>query len=833
MKQMLALVGVVLFGFAAVAANTVTYTVTTDEGTRTAPVALDTLEVEVNDGGTTVTKPFAEACGEFGTASVFRKRGNGWVTSSVRMSTFKGEIRIEEGAFMVTTNGMLGVSAQGNAENAKVYVSDGAALALAATAATCNTSELFIWNEVHVTGTGADGYGAILNCLGNNQYYCFGGKIVLEGDTLLSGHSTYRYDFRDGNTCDMQGHALTIRKGSAGAWSLCPGNAKFINPGHIIIDGVTFHPQSSSSTYGGDASNTLTVTNSANFQFYNSRVSIPWTLIACSGATLTSSGSTSCGCSLGQPDNYNYWKGPVEFRGNTTINATGLNMGFPIHGAISGVGPVTMNSGWLQLMQDNPGYTGSISVVNKWMNDSGCGIALYGNGNPLPAASELSLSNATVNLMNTIPYALPPVTAYVMADTNLVFEGGILGSSYASLTKKGPGSLTLKTPASVTGTLELAEGRLVLQPAGRVYSTASGLWKGVVMPVYTNAVGEVVPSVTNASGAIMRPSGMKNANIVASSTAIMSGQGTLSNEVVSCMDWLKTPDYPPWIQDGSVVWSGYIWNRSPTNETWSFGQTICGYSRFYFDGSSKQSTDNNNRLYVNTVKNVKPGPHAILFKVNPRDYSGPGSNKPSSSPFWGPKMGLALDRLGRGTTNVEDYVFMENGTGSGGFGGDGLVFTRDTRDVTDFAEDELLAAARSALSYSNIVAKAGTVLDLGEGNYYPLPVQTFTGVTTVTNGGLNVCGTWAFAASDITAGGCLDVDGKLSFAGGATVSFDDEGLKLKKPQQGSFTVLRTKDGIENLPEIDYDGDRWRFAVSADGKSLVATYIPPGALIIVK
>ena len=92
--------------------------------------------------------------------------------------------------------------------------------------------------------------------------------------------------------------------------------------------------------------------------------------------------------------------------------------------------------------------------------------------------------------------------------------------------------------------------------------------------------------------------------------------------------------------------------------------------------------------------------------------------------------------------------------------------------------------------------------------------------------GVVLFGIAAVAANTVTCTVTTDADG-------AAVSFDDEGLKLKKPQQGSFTVLRTKDGVENLPEIDYDGDRWRFRLSDDGKSLVATYIPPGAVIVVR
>ena len=94
---------------AACAGAETVYTVTTDAGTYAAPVELDALDVTVDDGTAVETKTFSEVYGDFaaGTA-VFRKRGGGWMMSSVKMASFTGEIRVEEGAFMVNTNLMTG-----------------------------------------------------------------------------------------------------------------------------------------------------------------------------------------------------------------------------------------------------------------------------------------------------------------------------------------------------------------------------------------------------------------------------------------------------------------------------------------------------------------------------------------------------------------------------------------------------------------------------------------------------------------------------------------------------------------------------------------------------
>ena len=98
-----------LSGASAVETDTY-YTVTVDSGTYSAPVSLETLDVTVEkEGEATETKSFAEVWSDFASGpAIFRKRGTGWMMSSTKMATFTGEIRIEEGAFMVNTNLMTG-----------------------------------------------------------------------------------------------------------------------------------------------------------------------------------------------------------------------------------------------------------------------------------------------------------------------------------------------------------------------------------------------------------------------------------------------------------------------------------------------------------------------------------------------------------------------------------------------------------------------------------------------------------------------------------------------------------------------------------------------------
>ena len=82
------------------------YTVDTDSSaTYGNPLHIENATVTVDDGTSVAEKPFMELVGSFVTNSVFRKRGEGYLRSSPLMKTFTGEIRIEEGGWMVVTNG--------------------------------------------------------------------------------------------------------------------------------------------------------------------------------------------------------------------------------------------------------------------------------------------------------------------------------------------------------------------------------------------------------------------------------------------------------------------------------------------------------------------------------------------------------------------------------------------------------------------------------------------------------------------------------------------------------------------------------------------------------
>lgn len=210
-----------LIAFASSAADTnVFYTVTVDNGTQTEPVSLDTLSVTVErPDAEPQTRPFSEACADFADGpAIFRKRGRGWMMSSVKMAEFTGEIRVEEGVFMVNTNLMTGPQSVDIAP--AVVVSNGATFALASTKETLprtdNKKGLRLYNHFKMSGRGVDDLGAMANMLGTTEYYCFNNGWTLYGDTLFSGTSKYRVDITEQQNVYMNGHTLTVKSAPGG-----------------------------------------------------------------------------------------------------------------------------------------------------------------------------------------------------------------------------------------------------------------------------------------------------------------------------------------------------------------------------------------------------------------------------------------------------------------------------------------------------------------------------------------------------------------------------------------------------------------------------------------
>jgi len=102
------------------------------------------------------------------------------------------------------------------------------------------------------------------------------------------------------------------------------------------------------------------------------------------------------------------------------------------------------------------------------------------------------------------------------------------------------------------------------------------------------------------------------------------------------------------------IYSGFIWNRASTNETWSFRGRFDDNIRLVIDGAILINTGNAAAIVANVT--LTPGPHAIELRFG----DGAGSVGPTGEPY-----GIAYDPLGRASTLSSDYrQLLDPGDGS-------------------------------------------------------------------------------------------------------------------------------------------------------------------------
>ncbi|MCQ2389828.1 MAG: hypothetical protein MJ240_00270 [Kiritimatiellae bacterium] len=821
-----------------------TYTVEVDDAhTFESPLELANASVSVDGAEAVAFSTLLDGEGKFTASGTFVKTGPGFLVSSPAMANFTGEIRIAAGALIACAGGDLGPSVVSSAP--LVTVSDGATLVFS-TPKKCG-----FYNSLVLAGEGVSLAGKkmgvlCLNSAVHQQDYFFYAGWELTGDATFTSMTDMRMDIGD-RTVKLNGHVLTFRPYDRKGGQICMSGT-VVTPGvggKIEIQGSCRLQSQANGTWNGDASNELVFNDSSYIGYYNNGVKAPWTMVWNTTGALSPGGTLGSTPGGWAKTNYLYWTGPVRIAGDMLkISGGETQRTYAFRGPVSGSGGIYCYASWLHLVDPANTFEGPVVVSDPGKRPSG--LCLYNPGALPRNGHPTTITNAPLMMAANGAYALPALAYHVASGTNFSITGGSLGSSAESLRKTGAGRLTVAAPLAISDVLRLEEGTVTLPPVkGTLHSGVPGLWRGVLLPPCTNSAGDLVSLVTNASGAIVPPDG---AYFDKTQPAFMDQPGTaLSNEVVSCMDWMRQTSYPPWTQYGAVSWSGYVWNRSATNETWRFAQAVCGYSRFWLDGVRIQSSDDNGRVFFND-KLITPGPHRIVFKVCPRNYAGPGSianpglqsingvSQGTGTKFytWGPKMGFAIDFEGRGSTNVVDFTFPENADVGYVAGGDGSRFTRDARDTADFDAEELAAMVRSGVTYSNIVAKAGTTIDLGEGNEYPLPVRAFTGTTQVLNGSLRIVKAFNLVAVDNKASPLTVTDGKLLFDADAEISVDD-GAGFGSEHGVPVVVARATAGIEGLPTptANFLAARCRLAKSADGKELTVTVMPKGVILYLK
>ncbi|NLG00693.1 MAG: hypothetical protein GX565_11155, partial [Lentisphaerae bacterium] len=321
-----------------------------------------------------------------------------------------------------------------------------------------------------------------------------------------------------------------------------------------------------------------------------------------------------------------------------------------------------------------------------------------GGGTGAVAFAEIDPSAGTVTAIRI----LNPGAGYSSRPSVALTGGGGSGASATvtriapqtggGFTKAGAGTLTLSHPSSYTGptavrggTLSIAaDGALPASPVtvggGGIPATLSLNNRTVTVPSLALDEGGLVIGGIVATPSIIKDSpGVTDLEVLCAAPSALT-PGLYAAQIVDTgLTWTAVQQLPlphaaaelgatlantpasRWAPNHAGLYAGFIWNRSPTNETWSFAESIDDNALLVLDG---EVLFNDARWGSTTVatRTVTPGPHAIELRVyNHGGVGGPAAQDGWTTSDWG----FGVDRLGRGLKDTACYErLLDPGDGS-------------------------------------------------------------------------------------------------------------------------------------------------------------------------
>lgn len=696
---------------------------------------------------------------ELASAGELVKTGSGTLTVGYELKDFPGIIRVQEGAYMVTTNGALGKT------SGATYISSGASLVL-------NSMYLdgikFDDEPVHIAGAGTETYeGAICN-IGKQVIYAFK-SLILDGDATLGiPNGGGRFDVRDG-TVNMNGHTLTfsVRDPNRNV-SFTRTNLK--GGGHIVVERGKFQIEGTTTAgydWEGSADNTLTVKSGAYLMRSESKSRIPWTLILEEDARLPSLKTTLLENPAGDD-----WAGPVRIMGRQGYTSvTGPytdNVPLRFSGCISGVGMFHWTRGWVMLSNPANTFAGTWRCL-KDGPDYRAGLVIENTGSVSTVARSIIMGGgATLSLTSNEPYQLPPLD--FQGSRDIAVNGG--SGTAVSLKKSGTGTVMFGGSVAVTGVTEIAEG--VLKIAGRVPYGNPGLWYGLYK---ASGVGE-----DTASEMVWERDVFKDCVTNSVFLAYQVEADRVNLQTNSCC----------------ATYSGYLWNRSPTSETWTVTADMTTGAFIYLNDARDplQQFASGGRAFHQLT--LKPGHNYLEVRIYRGDTWTPYAN--DSDPNWPSGLGLAYAIGGEVTDPAKFRKFEDPG--------DGSLLTCDLTPRTE------LDVSRYRASFDNLKLSGG-VLDLND-REISFTAESLSGHGMISNGVFVLNGEWTLTEDDIAAGGV--VFGNADVRLGERMEFDTSAIRRSVIPDDGLVFASVEDGeVKDFAEWSSPDGWFRVKSSDDGK----------------
>lgn len=450
---------------------------------------------------------------------------------------------------------------------------------------------------------------------------------------------------------------------------------------------------------------------------------------------------------LNAPTAVNIHGGGAIFDTGAFVNTVGASLQAP---AGKGVAAISVTQG--------EGYIGPPAVVISGGNGSGAtAMALFDSSSG--AVTGIQITSPGINYTTT-----PTVTLTGGGCTNVaaVVTGVLLANNVSGgLIKNGSGTLVLSAMNSYTGPTVINAGVLRLGSPGAIHMDSDIIINGGALDLGGNTLVTRATVTVNAgsivNGAIVSESLDKTTtSIVAMGASVDSllpitieggtykltlattvqpgllqgkftGNGNDTTSINPCTLVTNSPAMgntkTGWGTYETYVYSGYVWNRTSTNVTWTFVEHFDDNVLLKIDGITVL---NNTGAGTPTLANyvLTPGPHTFDVRLG-NNGSGAG---PSGTATWFPAnhtFGFGVDYQGRGVADIANFEAMIDP-------GDGSLFT--TALLPAFSENTALTLA------------AGATLDL---NGTTQTIANFSGSGTVTNGTLVITGLVTPAGDEI------------------------------------------------------------------------------------
>lgn len=736
------------------------------------------------------------------------KTGLGTLVAGAEMADFPGDILIRAGQYKATHAGAFGTAA------GVTYVDGGTIWSTVGAPHTWTNEGGFpAYGDERfcLRGAGFDGKGAVYQSDRDCLNFAGRGGIVFEGPVRLGGTRTleFRYGFVDFNQCP-----LTVAQTGNAAFRLVElGVTGFRS---VDVESGYFGLESGTGADKTTAANAITVHDAAGFWLNSTRAYDPRALVFGKGTTFRVGGNAAT-IEPGPLTGVDGWSGPISFTDDLAIRFDARGKPLNLAGPVSGAGSLRVTGGgYLQLNNPGNGFTGGIAV--QGVTAAGSGDLNVTGGVTVVEGPAAATSAQGVIPLDGGPLSLKDARLTVAADRvldlpGLVAEGKVVVSgltaitSFKSLTKKAPGTLTMFGPAKILGDADIQEGTLRF---GTRPDVAGLNWHYA----YGTAGGHTTAALP----------------------ANVAWQGVDRRGVsYAYEDWkttVGTNNAPTHLQ--CHYYTGYIKvpGEPGTSVTCNFISSIARYSSLVIDGQYvTKVSDNKDELTGTTLgyKRCVVGPqvtlaagwHAILVFMGNYWDSTAGANG-CDNPAWPANFGFGVDWQGRCEANTANYVKLLD-PGDGAF----------LRTVVDEAEKATLDPTPFRPTFHGAVAFGpGAALDVNDAPpYTPVVLPELKGLPTIRRGAVTVTSpTWTIRASDFAAGVkplTVEAGASLTFAEGTAFAFEGDFDAL--PHAGADKARRlvsTAGGtIGNLPAPAgrVGTSDWYVRPSADGKGYDICY----------